>query len=353
MSKAKKRKILFIYQIWSSFIKHDLELLSKHFQVTKYQVKSTKKIIPFLIDHIKLFFFLLLNHRKFDIIYTWFGDYYSFTAGFTGDLFGISQYIVVGGNDAVSIPSIGYGVFSKTNLRSRLVKKAYKKAKSILAVDDSLIQGVNHYAPGNNVVGLENLIPGIKSKCIVIPTGYDTEKWKCLKQQKRQQILSVAIIGSGKRAQLKGFDFFIEIARKFPNYKFVFIGVLPNATSLDYNDVKNLEVYNKVEQEQLRKYYCESKVYLQLSLSEGLPNALCEAMLCECIPVGSAVNGIPNCIGDTGYILQKKNLDMACELIDKAMNTSPEKGKLARKRVIELFPENQREIELVKIIEAD
>jgi len=34
---------------------------------------------------------------------------------------------------------------------------------------------------------------------------------------------------------------------------------------------------------------------------EGLRNALCEAMLCECIPVGTERNGIPIAIGDAGF----------------------------------------------------
>ena len=34
---------------------------------------------------------------------------------------------------------------------------------------------------------------------------------------------------------------------------------------------------------------------------ERLPNALhCEAMLCECVPVGTRYCGIPTAIGDTG-----------------------------------------------------
>jgi len=37
-----------------------------------------------------------------------------------------------------------------------------------------------------------------------------------------------------------------------------------------------------VPDEELIKYYQKAKVY-QLSEYEGLPNALCEAMLCECL----------------------------------------------------------------------
>jgi len=57
-----------------------------------------------------------------------------------------------------------------------------------------------------------------------------------------------------------------------------------------------------VPDEELIKYYQKAKVY-QLSEYEGLPNALCEAMLCECVPAGTRYCGIPTAIGDTGMCL--------------------------------------------------
>ena len=67
--------------------------------------------------------------------------------------------------------------------------------------------------------------------------------------------------------------------------------------------------------DELLNYFQRAKVFCQFSFSEGLPNTLCEAMLCECIPVGSNVNGIPKAIGDYGYILQLKDVNKAKELV--------------------------------------
>ena len=54
----------------------------------------------------------------------------------------------------------------------------------------------------------------------------------------------------------------------------------------------------------LRKYFSTSQFYIQASRLEGLPNALCEAMLCECIPIGNSVFGIPSAIGNTGMLFE-------------------------------------------------
>jgi glycosyltransferase involved in cell wall biosynthesis len=225
-------------------------------------------------------------------------------------------------------------------------------ATKLLVVDPSLIESENLYSGDNNIVGVENILPGLKTKCEVIPTGYNAAKWVCKEGSKKLQILSVAIVESNKRAILKGFDLFVDLAKKLPQYEFVFIGLKKGSLDFFYNDIKNLTVFEEVSQEELKKHYCESKVYTQFSLSEGLPNSLCEAMLCECIPIGSSVSGIPNCIGDTGFILTKKDIDQAAELIILAMSASEDLGLKARQRIIQLFPENQREEKLKLLMQS-
>ena len=50
---------------------------------------------------------------------------------------------------------------------------------------------------------------------------------------------------------------------------------------------KTLSIYIR---EKLRNYYSKSQFHFQLSMYEGFGLALCEAMLCRCIPIGSSVN---------------------------------------------------------------
>ena len=74
---------------------------------------------------------------------------------------------------------------------------------------------------------------------------------------------------------------------------------------------------------------------------EGLPNSLCEAMLCECIPIGSAYFGTPSAIGDTGLIFNHSNsIQSVVEFILDPNNTNlPHR---ARQRIIGRFNVNLR-----------
>jgi glycosyltransferase involved in cell wall biosynthesis len=97
----------------------------------------------------------------------------------------------------------------------------------------------------------------------------------------------------------------------------------------------------------------EHRFYLQLSATEGFPNALAEAMLCACVPIGSAVAAIPLMIGQTGYVLPKKDLHALVSLLKTAeADYLPAKGVGARERIQTYFPLAEREKRLLALCEA-
>ena len=101
---------------------------------------------------------------------------------------------------------------------------------------------------------------------------------------------------------------------------------------------KNVEFTGFVPDEELLRWYQRAKVYCQLSRYEGLPNALCEAMLCECVPVGTKYCGIPTAIGDTGFYADFGDVNGTAEAIKKALSNQ-NLGKKARDRIKTNFPE--------------
>lgn len=109
-----------------------------------------------------------------------------------------------------------------------------------------------------------------------------------------------------------------------------------------------------MDQAALKEELSAHEFYFQLSYMEGFPNALCEAMLCGCIPIGSNVSGIPHIIGDTGFILNKRDVDVLDELVQSALRPDNRENLSdnARKRIEKLFPTELRRNKLVALIET-
>ena len=119
-------------------------------------------------------------------------------------------------------------------------------------------------------------------------------------------------------------------------------GILIQGTwqKLEKNKIPgNLLIIDKVSPKQLRKYFQKTKIYLQLSRHEGLPNSLCEAMLCCANPIGTNINGIPTAVGNTGYT-HKYNVNKFTKKIIELWNIDYNQN--ARNRIINLFPEKKR-----------
>jgi glycosyltransferase involved in cell wall biosynthesis len=101
----------------------------------------------------------------------------------------------------------------------------------------------------------------------------------------------------------------------------------------------------------LRQILNEHRYYLQLSMSEGFPNALAEAMLCGCIPIGSAVGDVPAIIGDESLVLPHKDPTKLIELIDRALSMDFEGyRKRARQKIVNDYPYSKRQVELVQAV---
>ena len=112
----------------------------------------------------------------------------------------------------------------------------------------------------------------------------------------------------------------------------------------------NLRLVRSVPYEALPAYYASHEFYMQLSMWEGFPSAPCEAMLCGCVPIVSAVAALPDIVGDTGFILERKDPDALEALIRKALNANRvELGQNARLRIMTNWPKDKRK-ELLDLI---
>jgi glycosyltransferase involved in cell wall biosynthesis len=346
---VKKPKLLFFFTNKSSFVKKDIQILEKEYDVNTFLFKPAYKIFtPF--DFIFQLFFLIKEIYNCKRIICQFGGYHSLVPAITGKIFNIPCLIIAGGVDCVSLPLIGYGNFNKP-LLGFFTKWSFKLANHISPKHHTLINYEYQYENvGQEFQGIQHFCKGIKTPMTVIVNGYDSTKWQKISNKKKDTFLTVTSgLNYPFQSALKGIDLIIEVAPHFPHCKFTIIGV-EDPKQLPIKS-KNILLLPPVTHEELINFYSENEYYLQLSMAEGFPNALCEAMLCGCIPVGSNVFGIPFIINDTGFILPKRDDQMLVELLKKGMNSDKEQLSLAaRKRIMDNFPIARREKELITLV---
>lgn len=344
------KKALYVYVSRSSFVRKDIDIFSKLFKVEEFDFEVKKKS-GVVLKFIQQLFFLLTKGFSSSVIICQFSAYHSFLPALFGKLTGKKVVIISGGNDAVAFPSIGYGNFNKPVLKW-FTAMSYKLATIILPKHESLWICDYSYADGNpSKQGIKAFVPDLHVKHLEITNGYDENAFKPVAPKSPKTFLTVTgAMQYGFQKHLKGIDLILEVAPKFPDCTFTIIGVVSENDFPDRSP--NVKLMTKVDHHLLAALYSQSTFYLQLSMAEGFPNALCEAMLCECVPIGSAVFSIPEIIGDTGFILPKRDPALLEKLLKDALQSDTARlGTLARKRIVERYSLSKRETALRKILE--
>ena len=111
---------------------------------------------------------------------------------------------------------------------------------------------------------------------------------------------------------------------------------------------ENVKFLGKLTPGELKKYYNKTQFYLQLSNFEGFGVAICEVMLCECVPIVSDVNFLPEIIGNSGFVLRKRDKKMLIGLLEEAMSSKIEElSKLSKQRIKQEFSLKKRKEMLI------
>jgi len=303
-----KKKILFIYTNYSTFVRTDFDILASEHEVIKYHYKPVKGLLKTAWQILRQLFYLLLNIWKFDAVFIWFADYHSFLPVLFAKMIDKKSVVVIGGYDVVKMPTLGYGVFT-SKFRGFCAIFSMKNSTLNLAVSKNVERKVRWIAPESNVKLVYN--------CVNISDEKENNP------EKEDLVLTVAFIDSERTFYLKGIDTFIEVAKLLPEIKFMIIGLDKNMSGQILKNLpKNLELIGSVNHSELQNYYKKAKIYCQFSRSESFGVSIVEAMYFGCNPVVTNVGGMPELIGKTGRIVKRIPGKISSEISEVVLNYS-------------------------------
>jgi len=315
-----------------TFVEADIEALAKRFDV---DVMTFPANCGRLDELLRFGIRFLSRMLGCDLVFSWFADY-SYWPVKAARFLGKKSVVVVGGYDVAAVPEIEYGALLDARKASR-VCYVLERADRVLVVDPELKDDAVR------LLGVDG------SNFEYVPTGYDPSRFFPL-GEKEDIVLTVASASELSRARVKGVDAFIDAARLMAPYKFVMVGLSGQALEFFSSQApKNVEFIAPLNQAELLKYYQRAKVYCQLSIREGLPNALCEAMLCECVPVGTNVQGVRTAMNGIGYLVPRGDPASASAAIKAALDSTD--GPKARKSMKDRFPLTKREAQLWGLVD--
>jgi len=314
--------IAYIYPKRFYFVAKDIEALSIRTKVLEHRFNSGGAwLLP--IDLLRQLFFLIKAriHGVRHVV-AHFAGYHTVLP----TLLGFKIYIIVAGSDACSFPQMNYGSFRKPWMR-RAMAFSFRRAACILPVDPSLERFENTFSGFGPVrQGYAHFVHGLKTRSVPIPYGFEPEQWKTQEGARAPRSCICVAFGSAFEDPVyfrKGIDLIIATAQQLPTYQFTLIGLVKKEGFKKLPS--NLRLFGRVEPSELNKLFSSHSIVLQPSVMEGFPNALCEGMLCGCIPVVSNMTSMPGIVEDIGTVIKERSVSALVNAITSNENRSPVK----------------------------
>lgn len=332
-------EILFVKPANSTFIRIDEEFLQKHYTVKSFHYAATSGK-GHVIYQIRLFFWLLGYIWRCKVVFIWFADYHGFLPTLFAKLWGKKRITVIAGYDVAAEKEYDYGAFLYP-IRGFCARFTLKYASYIFSVSRALIDDLYIHVPNTRAI--------VKH----IPFGFDSTKWQPNLSLQQKSVLTISLTDTHKRMQIKGIDVFIEVAKLLPDISFTIIGV-KEAMYAHLAQIKsnNVTLIEPLPTDKIIEYCQKHSVYAQFSVREGLPNAVCEAMLCGCIPVGTKRGGIPEAIGTAGYIIDSRKAEDIAPIVKKAVEHSDYTPQQAREYIMQTYPKERREKAFIEVLDG-
>lgn len=137
----------------------------------------------------------------------------------------------------------------------------------------------------------------------------------------------------------------------------IFIGDGPDRKKLEkkvirYHLEKHVQFLGKIDNSKVNQYLLESDIYILMSLNEGLPMSILEAMRCSKPIISTNVSGIPETVDNNynGVLLQPDPKELASLLNDIDKYDWEEMGKNSRSKYLLQFTDLRNREDYCKMI---
>ena len=322
------RRILFIHNSLTEFVRLDLEELRKHYHVTEHY-ESSRWINPGAMWRLV---------KQHDLVFGWFASWHTFLPLEFAKLLRKPSVLVVGGYDVANMPEIGYG-HQRGGLKKWVSRRTMELASCLITTSsysrDETIQNAGVASKRIDAIYL-----GVPDPFGSLPNG-----------PRERMALTVGNVDRGNLRR-KGHEPFVRAAALLPDVNFVLVGNCKD-DAIDYLRsiaTANVTFTGRVSDETLLDYYRKASVYVQPSLHEGFGLSVAEAMLAGCVPVTTGAGALPEVTGESGIFVERPEPALIAQAIGRALGLTEEARALGRQRILEFFPMDKRGRRLEELI---
>lgn len=263
---------------------------------------------------------------KARLVYGWFADLPNLDTAILCRLAGRRFALAVAGYELARFPEIGYGLQRRRATRL-VVRTCVRNATDVLFIHQGLMEEA------------KALYPDAIPKMRVVPPGFDSGFWAPDGHGTRHIVSTVILADTVPRFRVKGGPAVLQLAATFPHLEFVVVGLSAElAKGVRRIAPPNVRLTLRVSGHELRTVYRKSTVYLQLSQREVFPNAVCEAMLCGCVPVVSPIKVMREVVGDAGVVAARPDADAFASALTEALQAAERLRERARGRIVMGYP---------------
>lgn len=322
-------RILFIHNSLTEFVRHDLEELRQHYDVTEHYEKS-RYINPAA---------LWRQVREHDLVFGWFASWHTFLPLLMASISHKPSLLVVGGYDVAKMPAIGYG-HQRGGLKKWLSRRTMSFADLLVTPSsysrDETIQ--NASVDGKRV---RAIYLGVPDPFESLPNG-----------SREHLVLTVGNVDLGN-LQRKGHEPFVRTAALLPDVNFVLVGDWKDGAIEHLRSIAtpNVTFTGRISNEVLLDYYRRAAVYVQPSLHEGFGLSVAEAMLAGCVPVTTGAGALAEVTGECGLRINSTEPEEIAQAVQAALAFPDDARAAIRARILEEFPLSKRGEQLQQLIE--